>query len=211
MDTNTEPVTIETSAPSIEVEETKEKKDPKTIQSVNWEFVLYPESEVYDYTDMLNKITERFKNFAYVKHDKDTDENGEIKKAHTHLLVRNEGSAVRLSTIQKDFPEINNSFQRVKNWRAAIRYLIHADAPDKFQYPVESIISNFDHGRYFGDIRATACMKAIHNFIVDNYVTNPQELIAWSFENNCFSEVRRGWSMWMASISYNIKRLENLK
>ena len=61
-------------------------------QGRNFLGVLYPDSESYDCQKVLSRIKDTFVDFAYIVHDMDVNENGEIKKAHIHIstgAVRN--------------------------------------------------------------------------------------------------------------------------
>lgn len=53
------------------------------IKDRKYQGVLYPDSESYCCDDVLNILKSTFPEFAYILHDKDVDENGELKKPHT--------------------------------------------------------------------------------------------------------------------------------
>lgn len=97
------------------------------VKSRTLAIVLYPESQ-------QSAIDSIRKNYSYVGmlHDKDTDVNGELKKAHWHFIIRfkqarwSSGLAAELG--------IDDHFESVKNMDGALRYLSHLDDPDKFQY-----------------------------------------------------------------------------
>uniref|UniRef100_UPI001FD9DA67 Rep family protein n=1 Tax=Staphylococcus sp. GDX8P107P-1 TaxID=2804109 RepID=UPI001FD9DA67 len=50
----------------------------------NWTFVIYPESVVSNWRDVLDD--EHIQWVESPVHDKDTNPEGEIKKAHIHIL-----------------------------------------------------------------------------------------------------------------------------
>lgn len=50
------------------------------IKDRKFQGILYPDSESYCCDDVLNVLKSTFPEFAYILHDKDTDENGELKK-----------------------------------------------------------------------------------------------------------------------------------
>ena len=97
------------------------------VKSRTLAIVLYPESQ----QSVIDSIR---KNYSYVGmlHDKDTDANGVLKKAHWHFIIRfkqarwSSGLAAELG--------IDDHFESVKNMDGALRYLSHMDDPDKFQY-----------------------------------------------------------------------------
>ena len=47
------------------------------IKDRKFQGILYPDSESYCCEDVLNVLKSTFPEFAYILHDKDTDENGE--------------------------------------------------------------------------------------------------------------------------------------
>ena len=46
--------------------------------SRNFQGVIYPDSQSYDCQEVLSKLAQ-FSDFAYILHDQDVDENGELK------------------------------------------------------------------------------------------------------------------------------------
>lgn len=66
-------------------------------------------------------------------HDSDLDSDGNLKKAHYHVILslpNNSPTNIESikSRLQLDYVE------GVRSVRSAMRYLVHADDPDKFQY-----------------------------------------------------------------------------
>ncbi|MEL1068170.1 Rep family protein, partial [Campylobacter coli] len=59
-----------------------EKRDTRTR---NWTFFVYPESAPENWRDVLNEM-----HIPWIEsplHDKDVDSNGELEKAHWHILI----------------------------------------------------------------------------------------------------------------------------
>ena len=93
--------------------------------------------------------------YYYIKHDKDINkETGEIKKAHYHIIINYVSDShkpvevqARNNPIIKNLYElvksnINNNIEKVKNVKKMIRYLVHKDNLEKFQYSINEVISN---------------------------------------------------------------------
>lgn len=101
------------------------------VKSRTLAIVLYPESH-------SEQIAEIQKNYSFVGclHDRDSDENGEIKKSHWHFVIR--FKQARWSSAVASELGIEDHFESVKNLDGAIRYLTHEDSPDKFKYSVDS-------------------------------------------------------------------------
>lgn len=77
--------------------------------------------------------------WAYVLHDKDTDENGEVKAPHYHLYIEYQNA--------RTFQAMRNRFEgahieTAQNREFCIQYLIHRNNPDKHQYKIDEVESN---------------------------------------------------------------------
>lgn len=99
---------------------------------------------VEDNFDKIIKVAQScYKYYWYVFHDKDLDEDGTIKKRHLHLVCFDSSP----STIQKAIKNFEgatlpNLVEACHNGRAMLRYLIHKDDPDKFQYEANEVHTN---------------------------------------------------------------------
>ena len=63
--------------------------------------VLYPDSESYDCSAVLERLSCLFDEWAYIVHDSDSDENGELKKAHIHWIGRLENATSLLAVADR--------------------------------------------------------------------------------------------------------------
>lgn len=112
----------------------------KNSKAKNWTFLVYPESAPDNWRDVLDT-----QGYVYCGclHDSDLQDDGTAKKDHNHVIVTFDGP-----TTYKVMKELTDSLnspipQPVRNLRGMIRYLVHADNPEKYQYGQESI---FVHG-----------------------------------------------------------------
>jgi hypothetical protein len=78
-----------------------------------------------------------------IKHDKDTNENGEVVDHHTHFLLEYE-TPRKISTIANLFNVEANFVEVVKSKPAMLRYLTHKDDKDKWQYDDSEVMTNSD-------------------------------------------------------------------
>ena len=169
--------------------------------------VLYPDSETYDCSEVLSRLSEVFEEWAYITHDMDVDpDTGELKKAHIHWVGKLSKPAL-LSTIaggrKLGIPE--NSVEFCKNWKSAVRYLVHKDSPDKYQYSPESVESSFDIKPILdGKQSELVKVKAIYAYIHETNCTSADQLLSWCIENDCWSEFRRSFAVW-ASVMREMK------
>lgn len=159
--------------------------------------ILYVETESYNIKEVLNSVRCYFDQWAYCLHDRDVvDETGEAKKPHYHWVgsVKN---PVSLATISNTLGVAPNYIQFVRkkgngdNWKGAVRYLIHADHPQKFQYDAQEVVTNFDVIRYFNAYDDTQQIVKIVGFIHENPCCTFEEVFDFAVNNGCYSEFRR--------------------
>lgn len=87
--------------------------------------------------------------WAFIGHDKDTNEDGTPKFRHIHaLIVLKEGVKPRLSTSLNrlsevvGIPTIDIDIEKADNINSCIRYCIHRGYPLKWQYTTEELQTN---------------------------------------------------------------------
>lgn len=86
--------------------------------------------------------------FYFILHDKDINEEGTLKTPHYHLIIDFGKSRKRYTTIINDLSKllaINQnciSVERCINIVKSVRYLVHKDDLDKYQYSPNLILSN---------------------------------------------------------------------
>ena len=108
--------------------------------------VLYKDTESYVFDEVLRNI-KTYKNYAYIKHDKDLKEDNTLKKEHYHCVLKLD-NACTISAISKKLDIPTNYIQNVRNERTMIRYLIHLDDPLKVQYDKNDIVASPVYSRY---------------------------------------------------------------
>ena len=101
---------------------------------------LYPDSESYDCEKLLSTIRSKFIDWAYILHDKDVNENGELKKSHIHWVGRATPRCLSVVSNFLGLPE--NDIEVVKNFDNMVMYLIHLNDIDKFQYSPDDVETN---------------------------------------------------------------------
>lgn len=116
----------------------------KVSKTRNFLFVLYPESMPENWLERLRES--HVKMAISPLHDKDVndDAEGELKKAHYHLIICFDGPKTMknateflMKVLECPFP-LGKACQSLKG---AYRYLIHQDHPDKYQYDEKDVIS----------------------------------------------------------------------
>ena len=84
------------------------------------------------------------KNYAYILHDKDVNEDGTPKNPHYHIMLRLIDS-YDTKYIAGWFGVAENFVGKVKSrWADALAYLTHENSPEKYQYDEDEVISDYD-------------------------------------------------------------------
>lgn len=164
-------------------------------QSRNFLGVLYPDSTTYDIQKVLSRLEDTFTDLAYITHDMDVDELGTVKKAHVHWCGKR-SSPAPLSTIANALDIEENAIEFCKNWKYSLRYLIHADNPEKFQYTPDKVTANFPFTAVIEGKLEALKARQIYNFINENPTISANALIEWCFKNDLWSECRRSFAIW---------------
>lgn len=97
-----------------------------------------------DYIEKVLNEKVCIKDWAYIIHGKDTNEKGDLKSPHIHLALRFKDS-YDTKHISQWFNVGEQYVSKVKGrWNDVLKYLTHANAPDKYQYDVDEVVSNFE-------------------------------------------------------------------
>lgn len=155
--------------------------------------VLYPDSEAYDCEKVLERIKDFFELSCWCLHDKDTDDNGELKKPHYHWVGQR--SACTLDFVASSLEISPNSIEYCRNFKRSIRYLIHADNSGKFQYPQSDIVSSFDVSRYFIGESEAGDMQTLVDFLFTSDCRTIYDLYCFAQSQHLYSVFRRNFSI----------------
>lgn len=150
---------------------------------------LYPDSESYN-CDSLLKIVETFPEYAYILHDMDVkQETGELKKPHYHCVVRTNPSL--FSTILNKFPGLTSNFIEVSHeFKWCLRYLLHLDDSEKFQYSADLIHHNIvDINLYLRVQPEWFFVNEMINLRLDGQ--SWKDVFNYSCRNSCYDVFRR--------------------
>ena len=117
--------------------------------------VFYPDSDTYDYSDVMQKISS-FGSALFILHDKDLNDEGEVKKAHYHFVVRwTSGTALYRSSIanlsglsKMDVIPIYGKYDsdQGNSLEQSLLYLTHRNYPEKVQYSDSDLLLSYDSG-----------------------------------------------------------------
>ena len=105
------------------------------------ELILYLDN--LSHTKLLNNLITKY-HYAYILHDKDTEDNGILKKPHFHLLLFFDNARWGSAILKEIDIDNKNLIEFRKDKVTAIQYLTHSNNFDKFQYDHTNIISDID-------------------------------------------------------------------
>lgn len=185
---------------------------------------LYAEWE--NLSEILQTIKDDSNKYAIIKHDcdvwtsEDEAENpahvaGSPKKVHYHVWT-NRVNGCTLTALSKRLGIETRFIQKCENDKGFLRYLFHLDDPDKFQYPRERVVSNFDLSYIFRTERNEV------EIVIELLETalsgaSKYDMLRYAQRNNCYDVLRRNWAIifdsrddeyQQRSIGKHVKRVE---
>ena len=107
----------------------------------NFNLVIYEDDE--GFKEQFNAIQEE-KDAIWIRHDKDIDDEGNLKKPHYHIVLKLK-NACTISALSKRINVDENMIEMVKkSLNGCLKYLIHYGSDDKYQYNKTEVKSNSD-------------------------------------------------------------------
>lgn len=174
----------------------KEKLNNKRVR--NYLGVIYEDDEKFD--NQLFNLTQE-KDSIWIKHDKDLDDEGNVKKPHYHFVIQLK-NACTLSSIAKRLEVNENMLEYVKNVNSSLKYLIHYNDDNKYNYDMNDVQSNSEKlKRRFLDLVSkdtpeTDKMVSIYEFIhKQNDYIDFNILFKYAVKNNIWDAYRRNYAI----------------
>lgn len=150
------------------------KKDKRTR---NWAMIVYPDSAPENWREILGELHIPW--VASPLHNKDKNPDGTLKKPHWHVILTFENKKA-YHQIKEITDKLNAPIpQPCESLRGYVRYLVHTDNPEKYQYDRSKIENHGvdDIDKYFETISSQReILKEIVIFINDNKITKVKEL-----------------------------------
>lgn len=158
--------------------------------------ILWCDSTDYNYKEVLDIIEEYFEEWAYILHDKDT-ENGQPKKPHIHWMGRNR-CPVSKKTISNKLGVEERWIQYIDKWKKCANYLVHNTEKDqeKYQYLIEEVQTNFNISKYILSDEYEKQARNILDVILKDGMHSFTELAFWALDNGCYGELIRAMPLW---------------
>ena len=146
----------------------------------------------------LDYIKRYYPHYIGILHDKDTKEDNTLKKAHWHVLLYFPNQKM-ISTIKKELGINDSDFYEIKSLSGQLRYLIHYDDEDKYQYSKDDVFGD----RYFlakfnlsiKDLSSeTDDASSIFEYI-EQCCPSLNDLFTFVVDNDLYSTYRRNYVM----------------
>lgn len=182
--------------------EVQQKADDKRrgARTRNWNAIVYPESAPENWREIID--AEHIKWVESPLHDKDVNATGEPKKAHYHITLIFDSN--KSFEQVKELTDALNTVepQKANSIEGSIRYMIHIDNPEKYQYLRSEIVGHggIDVNKFF-ELTASqryALIDEMTHFIIEHDVVEFMDLKAYAMYE------RSDWNEVLHSASYEI-------
>ena len=162
------------------------------------EVILYQE-DGWNASRILTVIESKqsIKNYAFILHDKDVDNSGKSKPSHYHVYLNFGTNNVQFQHIAQWFGIKENLVSKIKaNKYATIKYFIHKDYPDKFQYDVSNVYASFDIEKFLNENERNESLNNLLQRCANGEITpfNYEKYIDVSTYAKFQSQFERAWS-----------------
>lgn len=178
----------------LKEERKKEEKEKKNIKEKvryqYWSIIVYPESAPKEWRDRLDELLVPW--VCSPLHDRDTivdKSTGEIstKKAHWHVILKTGKKSYRQV---KEWSDMVNGAppMGILDPAASVRYLVHMDHPEKYQYEKSEIEFHcgFDCKDWLGlnTRQQLELLNDMIKFCREKKISEFSELYFWAQDNN---------------------------
>jgi len=170
----------------------KEMEDINRIKVYKVGLVVYDEKELKKLIENAKK-DDRTKDIVYIKHDKDKDENGDLKKEHFHLLLNFSRGPITFRTVKEKILNVDDDrYVQIlsKSWQKNLQYLIHKNNDNKYKYPLDDIvIERGDKNKIINliindtPINKKKYLDDLKELVMNRELTNELEIENWTIEN----------------------------
>lgn len=117
------------------------------------------------------------KKYAYILHDKDVDEKGNLKEPHWHIMMQFSDTQdskyiAKWFGIEEQYVSSAKSKSKGerKRFDDMLSYLIHLNDKTKYAYPYDAVTANFDFKQFILDKGKTSRLTEIINMIDEGII-----------------------------------------
>lgn len=157
--------------------------------------ILYFDDETHKFA--YEQLQKNIYKCLYIVHDRDLNEDGEIKKSHIHFVLKFTNARYKKS-VAEDLKIEEHLLQVVTSFNSYCTYLIHLDEPMKAQYLPSEVCGNLynDFLTILSKVdNENIKVLKIINYIYDNQIMSIKSLVTWCCQNGLYDTLRRNYSM----------------
>lgn len=168
-----------------------EDKIQKRYVNRYFEAILYKDDPNFE--NYMRYITKYYTEVTYIDHDRDVNENGEIKKWHRHILFRVGENARHLNVIAREIGIPGNYLQGI-NKDARLIYFTHKNNPEKSQYApteIQGELKNYAIRLYNKAKPEEERYKPILDAIQRGQIKTLTQLFCYGIGHNCIDEIKK--------------------
>lgn len=154
------------------------------IRSVYKGLILYAEDKTH-----LEAMKIIHNNFRYkaILHDRDVDNNGELKKEHYHYVVKLDSTQTNL-WLANTLGISSNYIQKIISLKGALDYLTHKYSFDKFQYSESELFGDLSLRTEEND---DSDFYRLSTLIIDNKIHTFKELLCLAEKEKLMTTLRK--------------------
>lgn len=108
----------------------------------------------------ITSIVEQYGKYAWILHDKDVTEHGELKDSHYHIYLEFPNPR-SINSIANELGIEPHMIEVVRNKQGILAYLTHSRSPEKYQYDISEVHSNFEIKRIEDNLTMITILKLI--------------------------------------------------
>lgn len=165
----------------------------RNIETYNryFSFILYEEDK-----EQMKGMEYLIRNYPYarIKHDKDKEEDGTIKKEHYHIIIYVGQNPRNRKAISKE-TNIKENYIEGCNKDNMLLYLIHYNNPEKTQYDIEEVDGELSKELYKLIESKTQYqrdkLKEIIKYINKNEYNTIENVTIFSIDNNYYEVLKQ--------------------
>ena len=146
---------------------------------------------------------------CWIRHDKDLNDDGEYKKPHYHFVLKLK-NACTISALSKNSFIPENLIEPIKkSLNGALKYLIHFQLDDKYQYSAEEVQSNSIKLKEKFMKLVTEQISEVQKVItIQDYIEKKTSYVSWS-ELGKFAQENDFWDAFRRNLTYFDKLLNS--
>ena len=106
----------------------------------------------------FNKYDNDVIEYAYILHENDVNEKGEVEQAHYHICMRKTNKTnFKFDMLKHAFPV--GKIEQGRTWEYMLQYLLHKNHPERTPHTEQEIVTNIDKGTLDLYLKSTPSVK----------------------------------------------------